>query len=115
MDVVPVLPETNSFKYKDSGGKTFYISRTQLPLVLAYAFTANKIQGQSLKLALVDLKSAKGTQALYVMISQAVSSDNLAVMRWFPSGNVDRRLSPEYRNEFKSITFLIGSVAPLAL
>ena len=43
MNVVLILPETNSFKYKDSGGKTFYISRAQLPLVLAYAFTANKI------------------------------------------------------------------------
>ena len=106
MDVVPVLPETNSFKYKDLGGKTFYISRTQSPLVLAYAFAANKIQGQSLKLALVDFKSAKGTQALYVMILQAVSLGNLAVMRWFPSRNVDCRLSPEYRNEFKHLRLL---------
>ena len=41
---------------------------TPFPLNHANTFTANKIQGQSLKLALVDLKSAKGTQALYVMI-----------------------------------------------
>ena len=72
----------------------------------AYAFTANKIQGQSLKLALVDLKSMKGTQALYVMILQAVSLDNLDVMRWFSSGNVDCRLSPEYRNEFECLRLL---------
>ena len=88
---------------------------TPFPLNHANTFTANKIQGQSLESALVDLKSTKGTQALYVMISRVVSSDNLAVMRWFPSGNVDHRLSPEYRNEFESITFPIGSVVPLAL
>lgn len=105
-DIVPILPETNSFKYKDPEGKIYYITRTQLPLVPAYAFTANKIQGQSLELALVDLRSAKGTQALYVMISRAISLNNLAVLRWFPSGNVDRRLSPEYRNEFERLRLL---------
>jgi hypothetical protein len=41
-----------------------------------------------------------GTQTLYVMISRAVSLNNLAVIRWFPSTNVNRRLSQVYRNEF---------------
>ena len=50
--------------------------------------------------ALVDLKSARGTQALYVMISRAVSLKNLAVTRWFSSMNVNRCLSQAYRNEF---------------
>jgi hypothetical protein len=50
--------------------------------------------------ALVDLKSARGTQALYVMISRAVCLKNLAVTRWFSSMNVNRCLSQAYRNEF---------------
>ena len=62
--------------------------------------SANKIQGQSLQHALVDLASAKGIQALYVMISQAVSLNNLAVMHWFPPRNINWRLSEEYRDEF---------------
>ena len=99
-DVVPVLPETNSFKYEDDNKTVFYISRTQLPLLPAYAFTANKIQGQSLQHALVDLASVKGIQALYVMISRAVSLNNLAVMHWFPPRIINRRLSEEYRDEF---------------
>ena len=57
-DVVPILPETNSFKYKDINSKAYYISRTQLPLLPAYMFMVNKIQGKSLEYALVDLKSA---------------------------------------------------------
>ena len=99
-DVVPVLPATNTFKYKDENKTIFYISKTQLPLLLEYAFTANKIQRQSLQYALVDLASTKGTQALYVMISHAVCLNNLAIMHWFFSNNVDRRLSEEYREEF---------------
>ena len=61
------------------------------------------IQGQSLKYALIDLKSACGTQALYVMISRAISLENLAIMCWFPSTNLDRRLSPDYRNKFECL------------
>ena len=34
------------------------------------------------------------------MISQAVSLNNLVVMRWFPPRNVNQRLSEEYRDEF---------------
>jgi hypothetical protein len=92
-DAVPVLLVIYSFKYKDENKTVFYISRTQLHLLPAYAFIANKIQGQSLQHALVDLVSAKGTQALYVMISWAVCLDNLAVLHWFPLHNVDHRLS----------------------
>jgi hypothetical protein len=54
----PILPETNSFKYKDINGKAYYISRTQLSLLPAYMFMVNKIQGKSVEYALVDLKSA---------------------------------------------------------
>jgi hypothetical protein len=39
-------------------------------------------------------------QALYVMISCAVVLDNLVITCWFPSTNVNRRLSQAYRNEF---------------
>src|SRR6202167_733519 len=102
-DIIPILPERNTFAYKQPGGGTYYISRSQLPLVPAYAYTANKIQGQSLKYALVDLKSARRTQALYVMISRAISLENLAIMWWFPSTNLDWRLSPMYRNKFEHL------------
>jgi ATP-dependent DNA helicase PIF1 len=106
MDIIPILPERTSFKYSIAGGSEFYISRLQLSLVPAYAFTANKIQGQSLRHALVDLKSARGTQALYVMISRAVSLDNLAILCWFPSTNLNRHLSQAYRDEFKRLELL---------
>jgi hypothetical protein len=68
------------FKYKIAGDLTYYISRWQLPLVPAYAFTANKIQGQSLEHALVDLKSAKGTLALYVMSNSVGKFGNTSLV-----------------------------------
>ena len=102
-DVIPILPEKTNFKYTVPDQKAFNVTRSQLPLLPAYAFTANKIQGQSLQ---HDLKSARGTQALYVMISRAVSLNNLAVTCWFPSTNVNRRLSQAYRNEFDRLNIL---------
>ena len=50
--------------------------------------------------------STCGTQALYVMISRAVSLENLAVMHWFPSNNLDQRLSPTSRKEFNRLKTL---------
>ncbi len=99
-NVIPILPEKTNFKYSVPDQKGYNVSRSQLPLLPAYAYTVNKIQGQSLQHALIDLKSTHGTQALYVMISRAVSLQNLAVTRWFPSTNVNRCLSQAYRNEF---------------
>jgi len=83
-DVIPILPDKTSFKYNILGQKGYNVSRSQLPLLPAYTYTANKIQGQSLKHALVDLNSAWGTQALYVMISHTLALDNLAITHWFP-------------------------------
>jgi ATP-dependent DNA helicase PIF1 len=105
-DVIPIMAEKTTFNYKVADELTYYITRWQLPLLPAYAFTVNKIQGQSLEKAIVDLRSAKGTQALYVMISRATALENLAVLRWFPSTNVDRRLSEAYRNEFERLQLL---------
>jgi hypothetical protein len=99
-DVIPILPEKTSFKYNIPGQKGYNVSRSQLPLLPAYAYTATKIQGQSLKHAPVDLKSAQGTQALYIMISHTMVLDNLAITHWFLSTNVNRRPSQAYRNEF---------------
>ena len=89
--VIPILPEKTSFKYNIPGQKGYNVSRSQLPLLPAYTYTANKIQGQSLKHALVDLKSAQGTQALYVMIFHTMVLDNLVITRWFLSTNVNRQ------------------------
>jgi len=66
------FPQKNTFKYIIPGQNAYSISRSQSPLLPAYAYMVNKIQGQSLQCTLLDLKSAHGTQALYVMISHAV-------------------------------------------
>jgi hypothetical protein len=59
-DVIPIVPV--AFRriqvLNIPGQKGYNVNRSQLPLLPAYAYTANKIKGQSLQYALVDLKSA---------------------------------------------------------
>ena len=56
---IPIYPTTKSFSYKFPGTKKrSSISRTQLPLVPAYSYTAYKSQAQTLPCAIVDLVPA---------------------------------------------------------
>ena len=48
-----------------------------------WAFTDYKAQGASLQTAIVDLASARNVQHAYVMLSQATSLKNLAILWQF--------------------------------
>jgi len=119
-EVVPILPVRSNFVYgapagdadrcnnetvnsktrKKSKGPTFSISRMQLPLVPAYAFTDYKIQGQSLSNVIIDLQGCRSLQSAYVMLSRAKSMNGVAILRWFEPGKIYRTLSQQFRDEF---------------
>lgn len=105
-DVVPILPVQASFSFKPPFGDQFYISRLQLPLVPAYSYTDYKSQGRTLKTAIVDLKSARSLQGIYVMLSRVKSLDGLAVLGEFPRTLLEQNLSEELRTEFARLTAL---------
>lgn len=84
-DVVPIYPSSKSYTYRTGGkGKAathVSISRLQLPLVPAYAYTDYKSQGRSLDRAIVDIASCRRLQSLYVMLSRVRTLDGLALLR----------------------------------
>ena len=84
LDVVPILPIPHSFTYKSCYGESFPISRLQLPLVPAYSYTDYKSQGRTLEHAIVDVKSVRSLQGIYVMLSRVKSLAGLAVLSDFP-------------------------------
>ncbi|KAJ7286217.1 hypothetical protein C8J57DRAFT_1216440 [Mycena rebaudengoi] len=108
-DIVPIVPVTSSFIYKAQSGQKFSISRTQLPLVPAYAYTDYKSQGRSLQRVIVDLASARSLQSLYVMISRASSLKAVAVFRNFTASKVNLRLGQDFRREFDRLEALDAS------
>ncbi|KAH7906874.1 hypothetical protein BJ138DRAFT_567702 [Hygrophoropsis aurantiaca] len=54
-DVVPILPTNSSFRYKSPDGVRFNISRKQLPILPAYAFTDFKVQGKTFVKVILDI------------------------------------------------------------
>lgn len=108
-DIVPVFPETVSFKCKmNVGGEITmkYVSRKQIPLLPAYAYTDYKSQGKSLTRAIVDIDSANSLQGIYVMLSRVRSLDGLLVLRPFSVAKLCGRLSQELRRELARIDAL---------
>jgi ATP-dependent DNA helicase PIF1 len=103
INVVPVLPFRTAFCYETREGAKFNISRTQLPLWPAYAFTDYKSQGRSLTRAVVDLSGCGSLQSVYVMLSRVKSLDGLGILRWFSPNRLEGRLSQDFRNEFSRL------------
>ena len=108
-DIVPVFPERAHFKCAMSvNGRKIVkqVSRLQLPLVPAYAYTDYKSQGKTLTHAIVDLQSAMSLQGAYVMLSRVRSLRGLMLLRPFGASKVCGRLSQELRDEFRRISRL---------
>ena len=109
-NVVPIFPEVVGFEVQVSAGGAKSsgrrVSRYQLPLLPAYAYTDYKSQGKSLSRAIVDIESANSLQGVYVMLSRVKTLDGLMVLRPFVSSRVCRRLSQELRDELDRIDTL---------
>jgi hypothetical protein len=93
-DIVPIMPTTTHFEYH-SEGLVWGISRSQLPMLPAYAFTNYKVQGRSFECMVIDLFDSKSIQSAYVMLSQAKSLDSVAIMRCFDPSKIGQKL-PQY-------------------
>jgi hypothetical protein len=100
IDVVPIQPVPLSFTFKSRHGDKYPISRHQLLLVPTYSYTDYKSQGRTLERAIVDLKSARSLQGLYVMLSRVKSLAGDALLGEFPPHLLEQRLSQELRDEF---------------
>lgn len=83
--LVPIEPVTRSFR---KGNTTF--TRTQLPIMLAYASTIHKIQGLTLDKVVVEIGSAEMCNGLtYVAMSRVRQLKNLMFNSAFSKARLD--------------------------
>lgn len=96
----PILVDTQTMNFTHPHTRrSISISRSQVPIVPAFAMTAHRAQGQTFDHVIVDLESCQGTEAPYVMVSRASSLEGLLVLRSFQSRKIMCSLSQDARVE----------------
>lgn len=68
----------------DLPGDKTGLERVQLPIMLCWALSIHKAQGQTIQRLKVDLKRTFEAGQVYVALSRAVSMDNLQVLNFNP-------------------------------
>lgn len=105
-DIVPIFPEWTTFTWSrnvNGEAKPFSVSRLQVPLLPAYAYTDYKSQGRSLDNAIIDPASATTLQGVYVMLSRVRALSGLTILRPFNAAKIEQRLSQELRTELQRL------------
>lgn len=93
-----VAVETESFTIEDPQGNAL-LSREQLPLMLAWALSIHKSQGQTLKYVSVDLKRVFEDGQAYVALSRAEHRRGLQVLNFNPSKiSTNKKVIEFYKN-----------------
>lgn len=92
---MPVYPIKDLSNYKAViGGRVSTISRYQLPILPAYAFTIEKCQGQNIPKTIVDIASTPHgsvtLEHLYVAFTRSRGRDGVRILRGFPEKIADK-------------------------
>lgn len=77
-----IVVEPEIWEIKDDKTDQVLVSRVQLPLMLAWALSIHKSQGQTLQKVKIDLSRTFENGQAYVALSRAVSRDGLQVMNF---------------------------------
>jgi hypothetical protein len=97
-NVIPITPVRKTFTI-NRNGERISVTRSQLPLTLAYAFTDYRSQGQTLQPILVDIGPPPYGYLtpfnIYVALSRGTGRDNIRLLRDF-----DHSLLQQHPSEF---------------
>lgn len=99
---VVLKPITSTIHFRlPTSEKTYSATRSQLPVIPAFAFTSHNAQGRSLDVCCIDLASCPTIQSAYVMLSRVRSLKGLCILRPFRLDRIQNHISQELREELK--------------
>lgn len=88
-EILVVTP--TDFTINNGDGETMQARRLQLPLILAWALSVHKSQGQTLERVRVDLRRTFEKGQAYVALSRATNMEHLQVLNFAPEKYVSHR------------------------
>ena len=101
--VLPVAPLCRTFTVSSPTGKKMSISREQLPITPAYAFTDYRAQAQTIEYCMVDIGSPPYGQLTpfnaYVTLSRSRGRNTIRLLRDFDERLFTRHPSEHLREE----------------
>ena len=101
--VLPIAPQSRSFTVASANGKRISISRQQLPITPAYAFTDYRAQAQTIEYCVVNIGTPPSGRLTpfnaYVALSRSRGRNNIRLLRNFDEGLFTRHPSEHLREE----------------
>ncbi|CCD24475.1 DNA helicase NDAI_0D01610 [Naumovozyma dairenensis CBS 421] len=88
----------------DVPGDKVGLQRTQLPIMLCWALSIHKSQGQTIQRLKVDLKNIFEAGQVYVALSRAVSKEQLQVLNFSPSKIRSNDKVKEFYKKLETVT-----------
>ncbi|KAJ7434456.1 hypothetical protein B0H11DRAFT_2235573 [Mycena galericulata] len=99
---VTLKPVTSQIHFRLPNSATIYnATRSQLPLIPAFAFTSHNAQGRSLDVCCIDIAGCPTIQSAYVMLSRVRRLKGLCILRPFGLQRIRNHISEELRMELK--------------
>jgi len=89
-----------------TGKAKFTCIRKQVPLILAFAYTAHNSWGRSLSSGYLDLVSCKDLAMAYVMLFRLRTLDGITILRPFALQKIKYHASQSVRNKLKQLDAL---------
>lgn len=100
-NIIFVEPEEFSIEIGTIKKKT--ITRTQLPLLLAWAMSIHKSQGQTIPRLRVDLRKIFEKGQVYVALSRAINKEGLEIRNFDPKRIIASEKVKEFYNQLETI------------
>ena len=101
--VLPITPLSRTFTITAANGSKTTVTRQQLPITPAYAFTDYRSQGQTIEYCIVDIGSPPSGRLTpfnaYVALSRSRGQNNIRLLRDFDDRLFTQHPSEYLRNE----------------
>ena len=105
-NVVPVFPTTNNIIVTLPNDECYYISRTQVEVLVNFAMTDFALQGKTRPFNVADLNNLSTHQAYYTALSRSATAGGTLILQGFDAGNIMGGCSGALRQEFRELELL---------